>query len=478
MHSKSQHLPFYYFLAGLTLLRLIIAPQFGLGVDEAHYLLYGRYIDLSYFDHPPLVGWVQYIFISFLGENEFAARLGAIIIGTATLWMLYFFIFKITAKTSLALLGVLALSASFMFNALFVMLMPDTLLFVLIIPIIVATVALENDNSYKNWFMLGLLLGVAGLAKYTAILFIIPIVLYLLIKKRYKLFYTPKMLVGIIPALLLITPVLVWNIQNDWMSFSYQSNHVVGSNTINWNGFLQSLGAQFGAYSPFLSPLAFYGLYKALRSKNASLFLSGLFGLVLILFFTYASLYKTALPHWSALFYLLFIPIGVIFLWEKSSRWELYLKGAIGFGLLMSLLLYAELALKFVPQPDYQSLHRDIYGFDTIMKEANQLLTNTPKEALAVTHWSVASRALFYNAPYNSEVYLIDKRYDQFDIWQKGTPKGKDLLFINTHDFHTDVAQTMHCGSIQEAKTVDIMLNHNKVNTIHYIWCKNFEGIK
>ena len=478
MLSKSQHLPFYYLLAGITLLRLFVAPQFGLGVDEAHYLLYGRYLDLSYFDHPPLVGWVQFLFISILGETEFAARLGAIIIGSITLWMLYFFIFTITKERTLALVGALALSASFIFNALFMMLMPDTLLFILIIPIILATVALSEDNSIKNWLILGLLLGLAGLAKYTAVLFIVPIVLFFIIKKQYHLFYTPKLLIGILPALVLIAPVIIWNVQNDWISFTYQSAHVVGASQINWSGFLESIAAQLGAYSPFLSPLAFYGLYKALRSDNATLFLSGLFGITLILFFTYASLYKTALPHWSALFYLLFIPLGSIFVFQKSKRWQTYLKGAIGFGLVLTAILYAELAFKFIPQPDYQSLHRDIYGFNIVMKEANKLLNDTTTQAIAISHWSVASRALFYNSPYPSDVYLIDQRYDQFDIWQNGSPLGKDLLFINTHDFHTKVAQTMNCDDIIPAKTVDITLNDNKVNTINYIWCRNFQGIK
>ena len=475
--KHSIHLPFYYLLTGLFLLRVLIAPYFGLGVDEAHYFLYGQNLALSYYDHPPLVGWVQYVFLSIFGATELAARLGAIIIGALTLWMLYFFIYDITKQRTLALVAVLALSGSFMFNALFLMLMPDTLLFILIIPIIQASLALSNTNSSYNWLKLGLLLGVAGLAKYTAVLFVIPIILFFIIKKKYYLLYTPKMLVGIIPALILISPVIIWNMQHDWISFAFQSEHVVGATSINWSGFAQSIVSQFAAYSFFLFPVAFYGLYKALRSKNDALFLSGLFGIVLIVFFTYASLYKTALPHWSALFYLLFIPIGSALLWEKSKNWRKYLMGAIGFSITVSFILYMELAFKFIPQPDYQSLHRDIYGFDTIVKEANSLITDTTHQALAITHWSIASRVMVYNTPYQSDVFLIDTRYNQYDIWQKGSPLGKDLLFINTHEFHTNL-KDMNCQEIEPAKSIDILINDNKVNTINYVWCKNFQGIK
>ena len=475
---RSIHQNFYYLLAALFLLRLFVIPQFGLGVDEAHYALYGMHVDLSYYDHPPLVGWVQYLFMSIFGINEFAVRLSAVIIGAITLWSVYFLIYEITKKSTLALVGALALSGSFMFNALFMMLMPDTLLFALIIPIILATVSLSKNQSALNWLVLGLLLGIAGLAKYTAVLFVIPILLFFIIKKQYKLFYSPKILIAIVPALLLISPVLLWNIQHDWISFTFQSEHVVGSNTIKWSGFFRSIVTQFVAYSPFLSPLAFYGLYRALKSKDERLFLSGLFGLTLILFFTYASLYKTALPHWTALFYLLFIPIGSALLWEKSVAWRRYLKGAIGLSLLITLVLYAELSLKLIPFPDYKSLHRDIYGFDTIMKEANTLLEDNNNSAIAVTNWFIASRANFYNHPYDSDLFLISNKDSQYKFWRKQSPLGRDLLFINTHDYHTDIKNTMICSQSEKAAQIDLVLNHHKVNTIEYVWCRDFQGRK
>ncbi len=37
-----------FFLIGFfTLIRLFVAPFFGLGVDEAHYVLYAKYLDLE-----------------------------------------------------------------------------------------------------------------------------------------------------------------------------------------------------------------------------------------------------------------------------------------------------------------------------------------------------------------------------------------------------------------------------------------------
>ena len=470
-----EHRGFLLFITAVAILRLLIAPNVGLGVDEAHYVLYGLHLDWSYFDHPPLVGWTQYIFTSIFGVNEFGARVAAILIGFLTSLFLYQLIYQIDKNATKTFMAVLALYASFIFNALFLMLMPDTLLFLLIIPIIFALIRLEKEPSTKNWLMLGILLGLAGLSKYTAVLFIVPIILYLLLKKRYEFFYSPKLLITVAVALFIISPVLYWNIKHDWISFTYQSSHVVGSTHIHWLGFFKSLGAQFGAYNPLLVPLAFYGLYKALRSKNDTLFLSGLFGLTLISFFTYAALYKTALPHWSALFYLLFIPLGTYYMLDISKK---YVKFAIIFGLFISALAYAELVFKFIPQPDYKSIHRDIYGWETIMKRANAAVKDDKKEALAVTNWTLASRAMFYNRNYPSKVYLLDKREDQFDLWEDKHKKGKDMIIINTHFFHKDVASTMKCDKVYPIEHFDINISKHRVNTIELVMCKNFQGLK
>jgi 4-amino-4-deoxy-L-arabinose transferase-like glycosyltransferase len=336
-----EHQNFLLFMSIVAIVRLLLAPMVGLGVDEAHYVLYALNLDLSYFDHPPLVGWVQYISVSLFGANEFGARVPAILIGIISSLSLYSLLYSIEQSAQKSFIATLALHASFIFNALFIMLMPDTLLFALIIPIIFAVIKVERENSLLSWLILGVLLGIAGLSKYTAVLFIVPIIIYVLIKKRYKLFYSIKIIPAVFIALAIISPVIIWNIQNDWISFSYQSNHVVGEASIHWNGFFRSLASQLAAYNPFFVPLAFYGLYKSFRSKNDLLLLSALFGLVLIAFFTYASLYKTALPHWSALFYLLFIPIGAYFLIDSYKKYTYF---AIAFGLVVGAVAYLELA--------------------------------------------------------------------------------------------------------------------------------------
>ena len=47
---------FWLLTAITTFLRLSVIGKLGLTVDEAHYWVYSKFLDLSYYDHPPLVG--------------------------------------------------------------------------------------------------------------------------------------------------------------------------------------------------------------------------------------------------------------------------------------------------------------------------------------------------------------------------------------------------------------------------------------
>ena len=466
-------------IAFFSILRLAVAPFFGLGVDEAHYFLYARYLDLSYVDHPPLVGWVHALFYYPLGTSEFLVRLPAILLFAFTTYLLYRFILLLARSKRIALLGTLAVSSSFLFNALSFMLLPDSFLYPLMLLLIFNLKKIEESADTKHFILLGVILGLSGLAKYTAILFAPPLVAYFILKRRYDLLFSGRMILAALIALLMISPVLYWNIIHDFASFRYQTGHVLGSPAINLKDFFTSLAAQFGSYCPFLFIIAFYGFFRSFRDKNDWVRLSLLFGGTILAFFLYTSLYETTLPHWNSPFYLLFIPIGISYLSTTKVRWKKrFMNISIGFSLIVTLLLYAEIGGKFFRFPDYQSPFRDIYGYATIAKEADRIMKENEqaKQALAVTNWTVGSRMTYYALPYAREVFVIDKRVDQFDFWQKHAPKGYDLLFVNTRFDREDIAETYRCDAVQPVKSMDLLLNGGKVNSVDFIWCRNFQG--
>ena len=85
---------------------------------------------------------------------------------------------------------------------------------------------------------------------------------------------------------------------------------------------------------------------------------------------------------------------------------------------------------------------------------------------------------MYYNLPYHNEVFVIDDRQDQFDIWQKKSPVGYDLLFLNTHFNNMDIGKDVICERTDVAGKADILLNGAKVDTVEFIWCRNYQGMK
>ncbi len=416
-----------------TAIRIAVAPTFGLGVDEAHYILYAVNLDLSYVDHPPLVGWVHAPFYYLFGASELSVRLPAILLFALTSFLAYLFTMEISGSKKISLVAVLALNSSFLFNAMALMFLPESLLLAMIFPLIWMIRNMEQKGDLRSYVSLGLILGLCGLAKYTSIILVPSIFVYLAFRKRWDLIFSAYSIVSVAIALLMISPVLYWNMQNDYISFRYQWSHVMGPSQLKLLSFLSSVGAQAGAFSPFLFGIALYGFYKGFRSQDERVWLSILFGGTVLAFSLYVSLYDLSLPHWASLFYLLFIPIGVYELSvDGSAGKRKILQVCVGVSLAITLVLYVELGAKWFAFPDYNSPFRDIYGFDSIAKEADTILKEdkNTRKALAVTDWTLASRMIFYSLPYDNPVFVVDDRIDQFDYWEKAH-RGAMIYYLS-----------------------------------------------
>ena len=117
--------------------------------------------------------------------------------------------------------------------------------------------------------------------------------------------------------------------------------------------------------------MAFAGLARAWKDDDDRLRLAVLFGVTILLFFFYSSLYERTLPHWPSLFYLLFIPVGAHYLLTSGRRRQKnFFYFSVGFSFVLTLFLYTALPVKWFAFPDYRSPYRDIVGYETIAREA------------------------------------------------------------------------------------------------------------
>ena len=164
-------------LLALAVLHLAIGASIGLSVDEAHYLLYAAHPDWSYFDHPPLVGWIQWPLVVLDAPVWLVRALpGALWLLSA--WGIVHVAKRLQpAQRDAGLWALAAFALAPVIHVLAIGLVPDTLLMALSIWTMALTQQMVQQTTlagWRWWLLLGLALGLAGLSKYTAVLLAVP----------------------------------------------------------------------------------------------------------------------------------------------------------------------------------------------------------------------------------------------------------------------------------------------------------------
>ncbi len=197
--------------------------------EEAYYWNYAMHPALGYLDHPPMVGWLIWLFTTLFGHTELTVRLGALL----TWFVGAYFVFRL-ARTlfdrttgAVAVLLFAILPVYYIFG--FVML-PDAPLTACWAGALFCFHRVFILEKRSAWLGLGLFMGLGMLSKYTVALLGFAALLFLLWDpKARKWLKTPYPYLSVLLALLLFGPVLIWNYQNDWASFVYQGPQRVSS---------------------------------------------------------------------------------------------------------------------------------------------------------------------------------------------------------------------------------------------------------
>ncbi len=449
-----------------VIFQIFICTRLGLGVDEAHYMLYASHLDWSYFDHPPLVGWTHWLFNFIFGWNEFSARLPSILLGLVTSLLCFRYLQRKGFSKIAALYGAFSLSFCFLIFSLNLFLLPDTFLLPLVFVLYFCVRDVEKKENLKSWLSLGLVLGVAGLAKYTAVLFVIPVAWYLIEKKGWRIFLNKFLYLSLLTAAVLISPVLIWNFKHDWISFAYQINHISGDG-YRFEAFLTSLAGQIGGYNPLLFGFAVVGFLYAFRHRRSEFRFEFLFLVTVLIFFVKASFGEPILPHWTSPFFILAVPIGV-----AQARARKYFKIALGISAAVFLLIGIELSFHCFPVPPIA--YRDVLGFPQVAEAALKHMEDMPGGALAVRNWTFGSRLRFYTHEVR-ESFVLDDRKDQFDLWEDASPKGRDLLIV-LFSSSNDNLDDIHCMNKDLLTPLDVKAGEQIVYTVQFLRCRGFQN--
>lgn len=370
------------------LVRGFVAWYLELGNDEVYYWTYARYPDLSHFDHPPMVGLVIQLFSWNLRfDSELFIRLSSVLLGGINTFVIY--------RIGKLVKGVLAgLFAAMLYNASVycfviagIFILPDTpQLFFWLISLHMLMFALPGKPITRRRAMLlffaSVPLGLAMLSKYTSVFLWLGAGLYIIFYHREWL-RRSELYLGVLISVLIFSPVIFWNIENQWISFTFQGERVsFFGQGLRLDYFFQELFGQVLYNNPVnfvIIIIALIALFKGKVSiddhhKRILLFT----GLPLILLFLFFALFRRTLPHWTAPGYISLIVIASAWLADKmlnKGKIKLFPRPVvISISVLVVVLVMGIIQIKtgFIPQQETDDpkkvgkndLTLDMYGWE------------------------------------------------------------------------------------------------------------------
>ncbi len=310
-------------LVGGTLLRLLAGATLGLGIDEQYAIAVAREFQWSFLDHPPLGFWMGTLSWSlFESTHPLLIRAPFILLSIVTTLLLYRFTAKLFGREAggwAALLFNLSPLFSIVAGS---WLMPDGPLLAAVMGSACCLLPLIAETPDRRvgfgratilWCGAGFLLGLALLAKYLAVFYAIGVVLFVATTpgaRRWLLH--PGAYVGCLLGFAVFSPVLIWNLQNDWASFAFQGGRAAADGGLKPGYVLQMF---FGA-ALYLAPWLWWPLLaeaaKAMRSGRTErgLWFCLCVAVPTIVALTVIPLWgKRGLPHWPAVGFLFLLPV-------------------------------------------------------------------------------------------------------------------------------------------------------------------------
>jgi len=224
--------PIVLLVGTTTLIRILFAATTGLGVDESYMAAAGRVLSLGYFDHPPASWWLSWGAAHLFGsEHPVVVRLPFILL-FAVSQVLVWRIGCLVASPRAGLWAAVALNLSPVFGITTgSWVLPDGPLDAALLGAALCLVqALSaEDRQWGWWIGAGLCAGLAVFSKYTAVLTIGGAFLFLLTSRAHRPWLgRPGLYVAALVALLVFSPVLIWNATHHWASFAFQADRAVG----------------------------------------------------------------------------------------------------------------------------------------------------------------------------------------------------------------------------------------------------------
>ena len=438
--------------------------------DEAYYWLWSNRVALSYFDHPPLLAWVQASLLSQFDTNNFSISVLPIlslgvVMAIMMAWQKHIFnrfCYDLCLKSMVLFLAfpIYAIFFSISF--------PDHLLITLLFASSFCLfLYFESDTKESNriyfWYLAVLFFSLALLTKYNAILFGVGVLAYLLYyKKKLGAPTYVEIVVSIIIIFLIQTPVLVWNLSNDFASFSFHFGERLDQEKNPLTIFRNNVGFLLGVFLAF-SPIFILNLRLLLLLENYSsdvkdfLAMSKFVFIFSLSFCIILSFFTNVLYYWATPALVLFIPFLTNILKSKLAQYI-----HIFYGILISLILLINIS--FYPiSAFFGNVDREtaiLYGWEKLIDIVGFEKKLQGAEKIVFSDYRLGSLYIFHSGDFEADV-LMEGRRTQFDVWrEEENTFGRNTIIIADNDFPIGPKISSNFEKIEFVRDIKISLGN------------------
>jgi dolichol-phosphate mannosyltransferase len=482
-------------IAYLILFRLVYIGLPELLPEEAYYWNYSQHPALGYLDHPPMVAWIINAGTIIFGNNEFGVRLGAFLCWLATA----FFSFRLAREMFDGKTGfnsLLLVSALPFFISVGALMTPDAPLSVCWAGALYYLYCALIKEKAKAWWGAGLFIGLGMLSKYTIALLIPAVFIYILIDSNArKWLYKPQPYLAAILALILFSPVIIWNAENNWISFAFQTTRRVAGE-IHFSPHLL-----FASILVLITPTGVLAAIPALftrknkvsRGKSESsiphrrrLFVL-IFTLTPLAVFTLFSLWHEPKLNWTGPIWLAVLPVIANMITRPLKSYS-NLLFSIGQKLwlptIVILVLFYGAALHYLvcgfPHIPYPRSIMSIAGWKDLQKEANEIRrsvshrSSLPSLITGLDKYNISSELAFYGYPEGPRItagsHLFDHESLMYRLWfPDSSLHGRMIImFADAPGGLNEPQVTDRFNSMSEISEFPIRLNGVFIGNYYY----------
>jgi len=475
-------------ITGLTILRFLFIDATGIANGEAYYYLWSRFPSLSYYDHPPLVAWMAWVTTRF-SHGSLAIRLGPLLCSA----LFGVLVYRLGARLFSPRAGFYAVgivSAIPIFFATSYVLNPEAPLAPLwVLGLIVLEGMREHDEPWRPLAM-GVVTGLAFLAKYSGVLLFGVGLLYVLVSPRGRRWLRrPSLYLAGPVALLFALPVLIWNQQRGWPSLMLHFVERTGTRdpaTLAVNVW-HAIGDQFGPFHPLVFPALLVVLAICIRrapGDDRFRFLALASGPVLAFFLLMMARVRDPESHWTMVGYIPLVVAAAGLLDQRAGRFPAWLKVymvaclTVTGAAVAGFYAYARHPglRRLMPAGTYNAdkdFFNEMPGWAQLREAVGETAPTLGADAVVASCQYALCAHILTALDDRPNVYCPGPRRTEFDfIGRRDPPPGAPVLYIQDDHYHEPPGALLPDRECRPIRTVPVVRDGVTMQTYRLWACQ------